>query len=72
VIPDAVAGRDGPTWYGDRLVGVLDRDLAFEGDPAYDLACLAAWFGTSWPCSARTWRRDDPGGFSQEPGIVGG
>ena len=28
-------------WDGGRVVGVLDWDLAFAGDPAYDVACLA-------------------------------
>ncbi|WP_204010966.1 aminoglycoside phosphotransferase family protein [Virgisporangium aurantiacum] len=32
-------------WQADRLVGVLDWDLAFAGDRAYDIACLADGFG---------------------------
>jgi aminoglycoside phosphotransferase (APT) family kinase protein len=32
-------------WDGDLLVGVLDWDLAFAGDQAYDVACLADGFG---------------------------
>jgi aminoglycoside phosphotransferase (APT) family kinase protein len=32
-------------WDGERLVGVLDWDLAFAGDQAYDVACLADGFG---------------------------
>jgi aminoglycoside phosphotransferase (APT) family kinase protein len=34
-------------WDGDLLVGVLDWDLAFVGDQAYDVACLADGFGWS-------------------------
>jgi aminoglycoside phosphotransferase (APT) family kinase protein len=32
-------------WDEDKLVGVLDWDFAFEGDHAYDVACLADGFG---------------------------
>ncbi|MFD2079128.1 Phosphotransferase enzyme family protein [Actinopolymorpha cephalotaxi] len=32
-------------WNDEKLVGVLDWDFAFEGDHAYDVACLADGFG---------------------------
>lgn len=47
---------DNVLWDGDRVVGVLDWDLASAWDPAVDVACLA-WHG--WD-TVRTVIDDDP------------
>ena len=35
-------------WEGDRLVGVIDWDLASGWDPAVDVAALSAWHGAGF------------------------